>query len=58
MTSGNLNNPDENKGLFFVLNENSTSKRFDRTGDISFIDEDGDLMYCGRIDNQLIIQGF
>ncbi|MHB8580347.1 MAG: hypothetical protein ACYDA4_10885 [Ignavibacteriaceae bacterium] len=51
MTSGYFNNPEENKGLLFILNENSTSKRFDRTGDISFIDEDGDLTYLGRIDN-------
>jgi acyl-coenzyme A synthetase/AMP-(fatty) acid ligase len=57
LTSGYLNNPEKNKGSFFVLNENSTSRRFCRTGDISIIDEDGDFMYCGRKDNQVKIQG-
>lgn len=58
LTDGYLNNPEKNKESFFVLNENSTSKRFYKTGDISFIDEDGDFMYCGRKDNQIKIQGF
>ncbi|MCL5029598.1 MAG: AMP-binding protein [Bacteroidetes bacterium] len=58
LTNGYLNNPVKNKESFFIFNENSTAKRFYRTGDISFIDNDGDFMYCGRKDNQIKIQGF
>jgi D-alanine--poly(phosphoribitol) ligase subunit 1 len=29
-----------------------------KTGDICFVDEEGDFLYCGRIDNQIQIQGF
>lgn len=31
---------------------------FYRTGDLCFIDSDGDIIYCGRMDNQVKIQGF
>ncbi len=58
LTEGYINNPGKNKESFFVINENSISKRFYRTGDISFVDEDGDFMYCGRKDNQIKVQGF
>ncbi len=29
-----------------------------RSGDLCFVDEDGDILYCGRLDNQVKIQGF
>ena len=58
LTEGYINNPGKNKESFFIHNDNSALKRFYRTGDISFVDEDGDFMYCGRKDNQIKIQGF
>ena len=32
--------------------------RFYHTGDLCYMDEDGDIMYSGRIDQQAKIQGF
>ena len=48
------------------LNENLNSfsfreiegKVYYKTGDICFVDDEGDFLYCGRIDNQIQIQGF
>jgi len=40
------------------LNENSIETRYYRTGDISYLDEDSDFMFAGRLDHQIKIQGF
>ena len=32
--------------------------RFYRTGDLCYVDDDGDIMYSGRLDFQVKIQGF
>ncbi len=58
LTSGYLKNPEKNKEAFFTLDLNGTAEIFYRTGDICYIDEDGDFMYSGRLDNQVKIQGF
>jgi len=58
LTKGYLNNEALNNSSFINLEINGISKRFYKTGDIAFIDKDGDVMYCGRIDDQVKIQGY
>lgn len=58
LTENYLNNPEKNKQAFFYDKINGIEKRFYKTGDISFIDISGDYMYCGRLDNQIQIEGF
>lgn len=58
LTTGYLNNPERNKLSFFELEHNGTKKRFYRTGDLCYIDSEGDIMYCGRLDYQVKVQGY
>ncbi len=53
LTPGYLN-AEKTKDAFFELN----GKRYYRTGDITFRNEDGNFIYCGRVDHQVKIQGF
>lgn len=55
LTPGYWNNPEKNNEAFFV---DQNGQRFYRTGDICFTDSEGDIMYCGRKDSQVKIQGF
>lgn len=54
VTAGYWNNAEKNKSSFFIKD----GKRFYHTGDLCYKDEDGDIMYVGRIDHQAKIQGF
>lgn len=54
LSPGYWNNPEKNAESFFEYE----GKRFYRTGDLCYADEDGDIMYVGRIDFQAKIQGF
>jgi amino acid adenylation domain-containing protein len=56
LTEGYWKAPEKNNESFFKSEKNS--EKFYRTGDICFIDKDGDFAYCGRLDNQIKIQGF
>ena len=58
LTSGYIKNIEKNKESFFNIEIEGKSKTFYRTGDICFVDEDGDYAYCSRKDNQIKIQGF
>jgi non-ribosomal peptide synthetase component F len=58
LTSGYIKNPEKNKEAFFHHSINGMDHVFYRTGDICFIDSDGDFMFSGRLDNQVKIQGF
>lgn len=58
LTSGYINNPGKNKEAFFTYSSGGNDTRFYRTGDLAFIDTEGDFLYCGRIDFQIKIQGF
>jgi D-alanine--poly(phosphoribitol) ligase subunit 1 len=58
LTDGYWKNPEKNKQAFFALLEDGVERRYYRTGDIAFIDEEGDLMFAGRLDHQVKIQGF
>ena len=53
LTPGYLNN-ERNKESFFELN----NKKYYKTGDIAFINDKGNFLYCGRVDHQVKIQGF
>lgn len=54
LTKGYWKNPQKNAEAFFNYNE----KIFYKTGDLCYIDDDGDFMFSGRVDNQIKIQGF
>ena len=58
VTPGYWKNPEKNEEAFFDKLVNGKFLRFYRTGDICYKDEDGDIMYSGRIDHQAKIQGF
>ncbi len=58
LTPGYWNNPEKNKEAFFKYTINEVERTFYKTGDLCFIDKEGDFMYCGRIDHQVKIQGF
>lgn len=58
LTSGYWRNPKKNAETFFNLEYNGITTRFYRTGDLCFMDEDGDILYSGRVDFQAKIQGF
>ena len=58
LTRGYLNNPDLNRTAFLERRTGDSIKRFYRSGDLCFLDETGDIFYCGRLDNQVKIRGY
>lgn len=58
VTCGYFNNPEKNAEAFFVKEINGELVRFYHTGDLCYKDEEGDIMYSGRLDHQAKIQGF
>ncbi|WP_117882497.1 AMP-binding protein [Aureibaculum luteum] len=58
LNPGYWNNEEKNKEAFFNLEIDGKIKRMYRTGDLCFMNEDGFIMYLGRIDFQTKIQGF
>ena len=58
VTPGYLNNPSKNAESFFEKEICGKLMRFYHTGDLCYEDSDGDIMYSGRIDHQIKIQGF
>jgi len=58
ITNGYWENEIKNKESFFSINLDGEIKRFYKTGDICYINDNGEYMYCGRIDHQVQIQGF
>lgn len=54
LTPGYWRNPEKNRDAFF----HHAGQRYYRTGDLCVADGDGDLMYCGRLDHQVKVQGF
>lgn len=53
--SGYWNDPEKTEAAMLHRND---GRIFYRTGDICFRDRDGDLIYCGRMDNQVKVQGY
>lgn len=58
LTPGYWQNEMKNKEAFFYLEYNQQETRFYKTGDICICDEEGDMLYLGRLDSQTKIQGF
>jgi amino acid adenylation domain-containing protein len=58
LTQGYWANPQKNEESFVNLNFDGKSNRYYKTGDLCFEDNDGDIMYCGRLDYQVKIQGY
>jgi D-alanine--poly(phosphoribitol) ligase subunit 1 len=58
LTAGYWNNEERNKEAFFYIDYKGKSTRFYRTGDLGYYDEDGYLMFIGRIDFQAKVKGF
>jgi acyl-coenzyme A synthetase/AMP-(fatty) acid ligase len=58
LTPGYWYNDEKNQEAFFKLMYNNQEERFYKTGDLCLCDEDGDILYLGRMDYQTKIQGF
>ncbi|MBP6024291.1 AMP-binding protein [Ferruginibacter sp.] len=58
LTPGYWKNEEKNKEAFFYIDYNGIATRFYKTGDLCLADTDGDIMYLGRIDSQIKVQGF
>jgi D-alanine--poly(phosphoribitol) ligase subunit 1 len=58
LTPGYFNNDEKNKESFISFELQGKLLRFYRTGDLTYYDQDGDIMYAGRKDYQVKIQGF
>lgn len=58
LTPGYWNNEKRNAESFFYKDHLDKKERFYKTGDLCMIDDDGDIMYIGRMDTQVKIQGF
>lgn len=54
ITPGYWKNEAKNSEVFVTID----NKKYYKTGDLCYFDEDGDIMYSGRIDFQTKIQGF
>ncbi len=58
LTPGYWKNEEKNKEVFFYTDYNKLPTRFYKTGDLCLADDDGDIMFSGRIDSQTKVQGF
>jgi acyl-CoA synthetase (AMP-forming)/AMP-acid ligase II len=58
LTPGYHDNEEKNKEAFFLLKYNDKQERFYKTGDLCKCDEEGDIIYLGRMDFQIKVQGF
>jgi len=57
-TPGYWKNEEKNKEAFFYKEYAGVPTIFYKTGDLCLADTDGDIMYLGRIDSQIKVQGF
>jgi amino acid adenylation domain-containing protein len=58
VTPGYWHNPEKDSDAFFMTELDGRLQRFYRTGDLVIMDEESDLIYCGRIDEQVQVQGY
>ncbi len=58
LTPGYWKNEKKNDEVFFFKKFNDVDTRFYRTGDLCAKDDEGDILYLGRVDFQAKIQGF
>jgi acyl-coenzyme A synthetase/AMP-(fatty) acid ligase len=58
LTPGYWNFPEKTAESFFKQEWEGAVHRFYKTGDSCYIDDEGDIMYAGRLDYQVKIQGY
>ena len=58
ITKGYWQNKLKNEESFFNKKINGAFHRFYKTGDSCYFDSDGEIMFFGRLDNQVKIQGY
>ena len=58
VTQGYWDNPEKNNESFFEKEVDGVTRRYYHTGDLCYLHPSGNIMYCGRIDQQAKIQGF
>lgn len=58
LTPGYWKNEEKNKEAFFTISYHGKTERFYKTGDVCKMDADGDILYLGRSDSQIKVQGF
>jgi len=58
VTPGYWNDKEKNNKAFFMSEYEGQARRFYRTGDLAIMDDEYDLIYCGRMDEQVQVQGF
>lgn len=58
VTVGYWNSQEKSDAVFFLKDIGGEIKRFYKTGDLCYKDDEGDIMYSGRLDFQVKIQGF
>lgn len=58
LTKGYWANSEKNEESFVNLTFEDVTERYYKTGDLCIQDEDGDIMYFGRLDYQVKIQGY
>ena len=57
LSKGYLNSPSQSSESFLELADKG-NRVFYKSGDMVYMDGDGEIYYCGRFDNQVKIQGF
>jgi len=58
LTTGYLNDPQRNREAFVELTVSGRTERYYRTGDVGYVDADGDYLFQGRADQQVKVNGF
>ena len=58
ITNGYWGDSEKNKDSFFIKEIDGIAQKFYKTGDLCYLDKDGDIMLIGRIDYQVKIQGY
>jgi amino acid adenylation domain-containing protein len=58
LTHGYLNDDNKNNESFFIGTYYEAKQRFYKTGDHCYIDAEGDIMFIGRMDSQIKVQGY
>lgn len=58
VTPGYWKNAEKNAEVLIEITVDGVTETYYKTGDLCYFDEDGDIMYSGRIDFQVKIQGY